>query len=229
MNTLRKGLIASALAVLSIVSSSSPAGAAPIVLDTFSGAVSSWNPATPPGVLQANGTRTLTLGIPGLQNGGDFVSVGGGTFSHQSNTTSNFTTQLAYSFGPADLSTGQGLHINFDSIDAGSSVTNRLSALIEILTSTGTLSATIFFPEGNFAQDFLVPYVALSGPGNLNSAIGARITFNNIGDAGVDFILSGDRPLLLNGEVPEPTTIATFGLIGLLGGAAVRRRLKKTA
>lgn len=43
--------------------------------------------------------------------------------------------------------------------------------------------------------------------------------------ASATFIATGRRR---NQEVPEPMTLATVGLIGLFGGAAIRRRLKKT-
>ncbi len=231
MITLRKALFSLGVALASLTAFAQSASAAPIVLDNFTASPGIFGPVQGPGVLQSNGTRTLILGAPGLLNGGDFVAIGGGIFSSQSNTTSTFSTTLAYSFAPIVQSPAGSLGIDFLSLDAGSSSTNQMSLLLEVVTSTGTLSQAFLIPEGNFLQPFLLSFGGLSGVGNLNSTIGVRLTFNNINDAGVDFIVSSSNGgIRIFGEPePEPATLATFGLMGLMGGFVARRKLKARA
>jgi hypothetical protein len=230
MLTIRNTISLFAATLITLANFASSVSAAPIVLDDFQNNPGTWNPVTAPGVLQNNADRTLTLGVPGLQNGGDFLGVGGGQFSFQSNTISTYSASLEYSFGPVALSGANNLALDFLSIDAGSTLVTDLSVLMEVITSTGTLSQAFLLPEGNFPQSFLLSFAGLAGAGDLASTIGLRLTFNNVNDAGVDFILTGDDGVrITNGEIPEPATLATFGLMGLVGGIVARRKLKARA
>jgi hypothetical protein len=230
--TLRKALFLLGLTVASLGALGQSASAAPIILDNFTAASGSWNPVTAPGTLQTQGVagspRTLVLNAPGLLNGGDFLGVGGGTFSFQSNSGSTYSASLGYTFAPLALQAGNQLGIDFNSLDAGSNVTNQISALLEVTTSTGTLFKNILFSEGTF--NYLIGLNGLSGIGNLNSTTGIRLTFNNTNDQGVDFVINGQPGIRIFGDPePEPATLATFGLIGLMGGFVARRKLKGSA
>lgn len=232
MITLRKALFVFGLAVALLGAFGQSASAAPIILDDFTAASGSWNPVTAPGTLQTQGVagspRTLILNAPGLLNGGDFLGVGGGTFSMQSASNSTYSTTLGYNFGPLALQAGNQIGIDFNSLDAGSNITNQISALLEVNTSTGTLSKTVLFTEGTFS--YLIGLNGLSGIGNLNSTTGIRLTFNSTNDQGVDFVINGQPGIRIFGNPePEPATLATFGLMGLMGGFVARRKLKARA
>jgi hypothetical protein len=227
--------IVAALALIAAACWSPNANAAPILLDDFSTAGFTANPVAS-GTLQTQGVlgspRTVIVGAPGLQNGGDFIGVltGPKQFSSQSAANSAFTTTLSYTFAPLTLSTASNLGLGFVSIDGGSTDPTHLSALLQVNTTSGTLSETLSFPSGNSLQNFLIPFAALTGSGDLSHTTGITLTFNTaVGgpSPGADFILSGDTGIhIFDNPVPEPASLATFGLIGLVSVVVVRRKLK---
>ena len=233
MITVRRALLLLGLTVASLGAFTQNASAAPIVLDAFTAAPGSWSTGTAPGVLQSQGVagspRTLTLNPPGLANGGDFLGVGGGQFSFQSNSSSTYSAALSYDLGASlPFQTTDFLKFQFLSLDGGSGLTDKISTELKVFTDTGTLTKNILFTEGTF--NYNIDFNGLSGAGNLSGTTGIQLTFNNINDQGVDFVLGGNGLIIIReNPVPEPATLATFGLMGLVGGFAARRKMKARA
>ena len=204
---------------------SSTLTAAPIILDDFSTYPGTWSnpPGQAPGILQSNATRTLILGAPGLSNIGDGIQINTTTqqFIVAHSPLSDFAVTLSYnvsgSFSPANQ-----VILQFETLDLEMLITMTVN------TTSGSLSATYTIPPQLSPFTFLLPFSALSGPGNLANTTGISLTFNSDNRNNIDFILKGDAGgIQLNGVVPEPGTLAALALIGVVGGLALRRRLRK--
>jgi hypothetical protein len=214
------------LAVLFALGSATTTAAGPIItLDDFSTFPGAWTPVLPPGTLQSNTTRTLILGGAGLTNLGDAIEINTTTqqFSVSHSAMSNFPVTLSYNRS-GSFSTSNAVILQFETLDL------EMLIQLEVTTISGKLTATYTVPAQLSPFTFLLPFSSLSGPGNLANTTGISITFNSDQRKNIDFILRGDSGgIQFNGEdIPEPGTLASFALLGLLGGWVVRRRMRQT-
>jgi len=221
-----------ALALAATACWSPNANAAPIVLDNFSvgagpfGAVTP-GPATLQGPIGIGGgiSRTISISAPGFTSVGDGLQVGGGLFQFATLNVGTSTT-ANYTFSPVSLSGANSLGMDFTFIDGGVGNPTTMSMLLTVHTSTGDLTKTVVFPNVSSLTAFNVPLTGLAGVGTLGSTTGIAFTFNNINDPGVDFILTNQNGGIRIFDTPEPASLATFGLIGLVSAVVVRRKLK---
>jgi len=215
------------LAVLFAFGSATTTAAAPIILDDFSTFPGTWSnpPGQAPGTLQSNTTRTLILGGAGLDNLGDAIQINTTTqqFIVAHSPLSDFPVTLSYNLS-GSFSTSNAVILQFQTLDL------EMLIQLDVTTTSGTLTATYTVPAQLSPFTFLLPFSSLSGPGNLANTTGISITFNSDRRENIDFILRGDSGgIQFNGEdLPEPGTLASFALLGLLGGWVVRRRMRQT-
>jgi hypothetical protein len=215
------------IAVLFAFGSATTTAAAPIILDDFSTFPGTWSnpPGQAPGPLQSNATRTLILGGAGLDNVGDAIQINTTTqkFIVAHSPMSDFPVTLSYNLS-GSFNTNNAVILQFETLDL------EMLIQLDVTTISGTLTATYTVPAQLSPFTFLLPFSSLSGPGNLANTTGISITFNSDQRKNIDFILRGDSGgIQFNGEdIPEPGTLASFALLGLLGGWVVRRRMRQT-
>jgi hypothetical protein len=204
---------------------SSTVTAAPIILDDFSTFPGTWSnpPGQAAGTLQSNPTRTLILGGAGLNNVGDAIQINTGTqqFIVAHSPQSDFDVTLSYSTS-GNFNSSNAVILQFQTLDLEMVITMTVN------TTSGNLTANYTVPPQLSPFTFSLPFSSLAGSGNLANTTGISLTFNSDNRKNIDFILSGDAGgIILNGDLPEPGTLATLGLIGVVGGLAVRRRLRQ--
>jgi len=169
--------------------------------------------------------------IPGVS----FLTAGGSDWIYGDSSTGSYNTRsidLGHSYGTANyqhygnvfawlgVSTGAG-KIDFTNNDG-------------TWFRTGYTAATGFTLDGYNSSDVLI--ATLSGPANtsqadmgwlqINAPIGETFDYILVHDSGNLFLLdnmSGDTTGIPGGEIPEPMSMALFG-IGLLGTGYLRRR-----
>lgn len=185
------------------------------------------------------GTRTISVGS--AIGAGDFVAIGTGFVlprppSGLELATSVFGSQvvtLDYALGGVfDLSTATSFDIDFFALDVGTTGNPTEFTIVltdgngDTLTATGT-SPSILPPGGilSFAMGSFV------GLGDLSNITDISVGFNTNNEVAVDFFVRGiDIPggsFTPQGNTPEPASMALFGLIGLGGVVAARRKMKK--
>ncbi|MBA2227115.1 PEP-CTERM sorting domain-containing protein [Thermogemmata fonticola] len=213
---------------------SSTVTAAPITLDDFSVP----NPAntfnfnssqtvTNSGVGDLNATRTVTLNVISASSGLSVFSIGGGTTGNldlNSNSSHIVEMTLAYTgFTPFSLPSGANIQLPVQFHDRKADI-----KLTIVGSSTQTIVQTV--PTINVGDPIhFANFVLTSG---INNITDISFSFNYSGSNpnrnGYDIILAGgDQPVRIFQDVPEPGTLATLGLIGVVGGLALRRRLRK--
>jgi hypothetical protein len=251
---LRKWLFAAAVLATTVFGST--ASAAPILIDNFNTpaggqATTAGTPRTgafPSTVLGANGVGTRTISYAGAGNftaaEGVFVNSPGasllgtlemGTVGGAVSTSSTYSAFV----GPLDLTTisPNFFDIDFHLADNGAAPT-AFQLTIEATTATGTLSKT--FNVNNVPFNALATTLSFqmdntwTGPGSFASVNGLKFTFNASQLNAADFIVGeirardGRIPPVGN-PVPEPVSLAVFGLLTLAGGAVARRKMKVVA
>jgi hypothetical protein len=214
------------------------AGAVPIVMDNFTGAqgpVSSSgafasNTAVVAGIAPVFGTvRSIDI----LSTGSDAdIRVGGGRVVISNNETIGSVSHVTYNFG------AQGFALDYSGVN-----TITIDNAIQDGAAGGNPTISLLF-NGSIAT---AAQAVTVGGGDLvfnlaGLGIGAVSQFQIVintpsggavpGRAGTDMSfgpleLDNSPPRLL--LEPEPATLATFGLVTLLGGFAARRRMKGAA
>ena len=116
--------------------------------------------------------------------------------------------------------------LNFQFLDSG--VGTQFNVEVLVSTTTGLLTGSLSLTDNALPTTYTIPYSSFTGTGDLGSVNSISLRLNNNGNpqAGVDFILT---QFAIAEAVPEPATLATFGLMGLFGGYAARRKLKAGA
>lgn len=218
-------LIASLVVALSLGGAS--VSAAPVTIDTFDTPASAQTFIGPTGAINTShsgtgilGTRTLTTS--GALALGDVFSIGAGAFSAFTGTSA-IETSLAYSsFGTQNFSGDLGINFHFSFLDAGVSATSTEVDVV-LTTSTGTLTGSITLADSATAFSATLLFSSFTGPGSLSSVTGITVIFNNGGtpNQGTDFVLDG---LSVTSNVPEPMSVALFGLTALSAVFVVRRK-----
>jgi len=216
------------------------AWSAPVVVDTFS-TVNPWNvyqTFTAPGTVQSNvsgagilGQRDVTIGAPGLVNGGDFLGIGTADFGSLTgqgvldlnlNANTNSAITLNYdNFGVMNFSGDLGIGLDILAYNNGSVQTQNQ---IILTTTTGLLTASaITFPNvPPGSMIFLIPFASFTGPGSLSSVTGIQFIFNSNNSSGFDITLDGIQVL----ATPEPSSLLAWVSV-LAAGWFARRRFQK--
>jgi hypothetical protein len=231
-----------ALALMALMVAVPSAGAAPIVIDNF---------ATPdPFVTQTGGglfnpshsgtgifgsaTRDVSVTLPF----GDTAAIGAaipfggsvGTLDAFSvfSGVSALTSSLTYTFpAPTDLS-GAGISFVMAFVDEGQPAgPPGIVTDITINTATGTLTGVVPLLSSATPVTYTALYNTFSGSGDLTQVNSIVFTFNNGGtpQQGTDFIVTQIQV----DPIPEPATLALWGVVGAAGAWYGRRRLGKKA
>jgi hypothetical protein len=216
-------------AVIAMVWLAGSVSAAPILIDNF---------ATPNPQVQINGpgavnlvhsgagifgTRTVTTS-PNLA-AGDTFRIGQGIVNIQTGATSSVQTNLSYAFATQNFSKDAGIILEFGALDAGTGVTSaEIRAVLN--TSTGNLSASVILFDSIVPVSGFLPFNTFTGPGNLSNVTGAQFFLNDTGtpNPGTDFELRSIR--VTDTGIPEPGSLAVWGLLGAAGVWYGRRRFR---
>lgn len=233
--------LVAAVCALALVAGVAPA--APVTIDNFNtpGAPAVFSPFTPAGNLGAPttgagilGTRQLSI-TNALSALGDGVAIGGGILNAVSSDTTAYATVLNYNFGGTlDASPSAGITLDMRSIDGGFTTSTAVEATL--FTTTGNRTLTGFnindiLPVGEPGTPVVLPFASFTGPGSVGSITGLQVRFNSAPTrAGVDLTLSQiwvtEGTFVRDNPVPEPTTLAVFGLLGVGGIVAARRKVR---
>ncbi len=198
--------------------------AAPIILDDFSQNPGSWSNGTPAGTLQNSPPRNLSIDKD--LSGGDFIEVNTTkqTFESTRGVGKDYALTLGYTVNGSFTGSNQ-IILDFASLDL------PMDVQLVVHTTSGPLQATYTIPTtgpGN-PFTFFLPFSSLTGGSLswLSNTTGIDIIFNYNNKTDIDFLLRGDTGgIKLNGNIPEPATLASFGLMGLVGGLVLRRKLR---
>jgi hypothetical protein len=221
-----------ALAVLAICGSN--AQAVPILLDDFLVPAATVGPTfsdpafgATPGIGGFPSTRTVTLTTVGMPViGGQGVSLGGGLLALSTQDVST-TVQLDYSFAAHTFFPANSLDMTFSVVEGGIGSGDQLDVTLQLLQGAavvGSQTANVGDGFGSIPLSF-----SFAGFPVLNNIDGIRLIFNGNPNVATDFTLGSGGVFLQNGDIPEPATVATFGLVTLIGGVVARRRLKARA
>lgn len=214
---------------------SSTLPAAPIILDDFSvpNPANSFNFNTSQTVTNSlvgdlKLTRTVTLNVVTATTDPSVFTIGGGTkgkLNLNSDASHLVEMTLEYTgFSSFSLSKGATVQLPVQFHDRKSDVQ------LKITGSSGTQTITQNIPAINIGDPiFFANFTLSSAVSNINNI---SFFFNYSGSNpernGYDIILAGgDQPVRIFQDIPEPGTLATLGLIGVVGGLAVRRRLRQ--
>lgn len=232
MNRLSLTAVVAAAALLG-----APAAArADYVLDTFANpdpatiyqiSLLNGNPYTSPTTTVSAGvTRSIQVTVNTTPVNFNSVSgtIGGGTFTMDSDNSSAATSKLTYALSGAasNLSGASGLELAFKTFDAGTAASST-PVTIEVVTKTGTLTRTTTIAESAtpFTQSFA--FATFTGSGNLGQVNTIRVTIN--GGSGtqtaVDFAMDEVRVTAV--PAPPALLLGAIGLAGLVGRARLRR------
>lgn len=239
--SLRKWLIAAAVLTATVFGGKASAG--PIILDDFN--VGSYSRISGQGINNTSPTVNLTPNVtraishsgtpgPNFQNGeGVFLNTGSSLGRLELATAASTARVVAeYSFlgGNNLIVDSQGFRLDFDFYDLGGGASLEITAEATFANSS-TFSSTVSLNPSAFTPTS----VNIANAGFLGQPItGLKFFFNNDPrDQAVDFRL--DRILVQDGRipgfeiVPEPASMAVFGLLTLAGGAFARRKMKAVA
>lgn len=207
----------------------STAPAAPIIIDDFS------TPTVASGGVQKDLPLTTNLGggiTRTISASGTFsdastyqINSPANTFTLNTATGQTITIKMEYTFSTAlNIPTNSQLEFNVLSYDLG-----PFGIKAELFSgSTPLWNNTITLPSPSSSPGSA--FVSFGPFGPLPNVDKIVLTFNTGGRSDLDFRIGGDGGgIKLNDDVPEPGTLATFGVIGLLGGLAIRRRLRRQA
>lgn len=224
-----------ALALLALVAASTPASAAVINLDNFTTAMSGVD-AVAPGVLTATGNSKTSGGNVGTHLGTRTVTLSeNNVISANSQITGNFllgmstgsgitsaTTTLLYNaFGNLNLTANNGISLNVSFFNAGTPAVNP--TVTATLTDNGgdRVLGPIAF---NSTGALFIPFGAVDR--DVVTAIKLVFNLQNGTDVTID---AKNGVIITETPVPEPMTLAAFGVMTLVGGVYGRRKLKARA
>jgi hypothetical protein len=237
MTAIRNALLRSIVAVAVLAISGTNAQAVPILLDDFTVPAALAGPNLGPGIVFGPtggigglpATRTIStsvLGVPIIAGQG--VSVGAGILALSTQDVSA-TVQVDYTFADHTFFAANSLDMTFTIVDGGIGSGNMLDVTFQILDGAvvvGSQNANV--PNGAGLIPLSMPFSNFGG-GPFNNIDGIRLIFNGNPNVATDFTLGAGGVFLQNGDVPEPATLATFGLVALVGGVVARRKLKARA
>jgi hypothetical protein len=195
---------------------------ADIVIDTFTDAatvnyqinLSNGNPLTLTPVLLPSGfgrTTYIEVVSPTPPNFNSVSgSIGGGTFSVDTNNSSQVFATLTYA-GIGDFSGGTGIRLDFVNLNPGNTSTTvalDMPISVAISTGTGTLTSTVNVAGSGAPFPVNLPFASFTGTGNLADVTGLAITLNSGGPNGriaSDFVL--DNVVIPTNAVPAPPAL----------------------
>lgn len=218
-----------------------PRASADYILDNFSSPnpgdyyqislVNGVGPYTSPTTTVSAGvTRTVQVSVSTTPINNNSVSgtIGGGTFTMDTDNSSKATSQITYSLTGAasNLSGATGLSLQFANLDAGTTATTiPVSVAVNTATGTRTFTGTITESATAFTQTFA--FSSFSGSGDLGQVNSIVFTLNNTANSrtAVDFAMTGVTVNTPN-AVPAPPglLLAGIGGLALLGRARLARK-----
>lgn len=249
---MRRFYFSIALALMAFAAFSSTLPAGPLIIDTFE----SPTPAAFYSFGSANPFSNTVTGAPGVLGGSrnyTATQVSGATFSlgtagaigtdaslgsADKGAVQFFSGSVAVegilrypatgTFGSPQnfLATGDRFEFDFQFVDGGIGLGagELLETLIEVTTTTGTRTLLVNFKDSVGPVSYSVPFSSFGGSGSFASVTSLKVTLNDP-DPQTDFQLNK----LSVAEVPEPASVAVFGVI-LIGGAFYGwRRRNRTA
>jgi hypothetical protein len=206
---------------------SSTSSAAPILIDDFStptvsaAGVATGLPLTTP--LGGGITRTITASGTFTNASTYQINVPPNTFTLNTATGQTITLTIEYTFStPLNISANSTLEFNVLSYDLG-----PFGIKLDMFSGVSNLyTQTISLPNPSPSPGSA--FVSFGPFGPLSNVDKITLTFNTGPISDLDFRIGGDGGgIKLNDEIPEPGTLATLGLIGVVGGLALRRRLRQ--
>jgi hypothetical protein len=244
---LRRWLFAAAVLATTVFGSA--ASAAPILIDNLNvpaggQATTFGTPRTgafPSTILGANGVGTRTISYAGAGN----FSGAEGVFVNSPSATMMGTlemgtvggavaTSATYTAFPQNLDLSQAgnfFDLDFHLVDNGASIP-AFAVTIEATTASGNLTKTFNIADIPFNLTATTLSFGIdntwTGPGTFANVSGLKFTLNSGQLNAADFILgeirTRDGAFRRPENVPEPASLAVFGLLTLAGGAFARRR-----
>lgn len=178
-----------------------------------------------PGVSGAGilGTRVGSVNSTDNGSGTSTASfaIGGGTAAIGTNSTVTAATfTLTYTFSPLNLTNAGSIGItigNFDQSDLNPGTPN---VKVTVVDPQGTNNLGPQNITGNGAINF-----ALGGlPANQTDGVTQLVFTFTLQGRGQDFTLTSDNGGITIREIPEPASLAVFGLMAVAGGVWYRRR-----
>jgi hypothetical protein len=224
---MRRHLFAVIVAIAGCTLSWSTAGAAPIVVDDFSTpTVSAAAVTSLPLTTNLGGGITRTITATGSFDAASTYQINTpvNTFTLNTATNQTITIQMKYDFS-SSLSFPGNTTIEFNvlSYDLGPF---DIKAVLLDSSNNVLYSQTITLPSPSPSPGSA--FVSFGPFGPISGISSLVLTFNSGGRTDLDFRIGGDGGgIQFNDQVPEPGTLATFGMIGLVGGLALRRRLRQ--
>ena len=229
--TLRSLFPVRLVAAFAVFVAGTTAARADIILDDFSGPVSSVILGSPMPALQANiplGTRDTTFTVTSPNPAGTFSLlgvVGGGSVSMFLDSISSGNAVLQYAFtAPLDLQTiGGATGALRLSAQSSATVGNPdVAYTLQLLTASGTLSSSGSFTNSAGFVDRDVAFSSLTGSGDLSKVTGLTLTVT--GQTADDFRLS---KIAVTQQVPAPAgLVLALAALPILG---LRRRFARKA
>jgi hypothetical protein len=201
----------------SIAFALTPLAQATLVIDTFDtpGVPHTFiGPVGPPTATDSGagilGTRAYTSST--ALSLGDVTSIGGGSFSVFTGTTA-LESGLGYSFfGTLDFSAESAIQYDFLFLDGGT-VSTTTEFDVTLITTTGSLSASITLADSAVPFSALLPLSSFTGSGSLTAVTGLVFAFNDAGSPhmGTDYVLSSIV------AVPEASPVVIWSAVSIMG------------
>lgn len=223
--TLLKNLMVWAIVLVSLQSA---CARAEVILDNFS------TPSTASSAFRSSvgtssvdtssimgGTRTTTLDLASaISSPTAFATIGAGSLTLTSGSSTTASVTLAYSGLSLSLSSYANLVLNFESV---SGIITPMPVSVTINGVTDLTSVGITANPTNLLVGLTSANFPTVNFGSINSI---TVTFND-GNQGGSFVLNGfgANPVT---PVPEPASLALWGVVGLVGAWYGRRKMQRT-
>jgi len=183
------------------------------------------------GVGTTDRTTTVTTIVLGTGLSSTSINTVVQRFSHQDVPDAQFKTDIAYTdFGTLDL-TNMVIDLPFFQYNDGTNDAN-LQVTVTLSTPSGLLMSSQTVLSGNTGPFTLTfPFSGFTGPGNITQVQGVTFSFLPQGTMsgpplGTGFILDGAAGVQIN-AIPEPASLATWGMLALAGAWFGRRQLQR--
>lgn len=180
------------------------------------------------GVLGGNRTTQLNFKTATIAGTNNFtINTTSGVLSYNADNGILGGLSLVYTFAATDFSDTDGILLTFANNNVGGP--GQALSVTTTVFDTGTsssISPTV--PQSGSPQTLFIPFANMlpapntPGGADLSALTQIRFDFNITGNGGQSFGLANISAV----QIPEPTTLAVCGLVGLAGLVSARRKLK---